>query len=352
MARFSCHHDAARYGTVPKAVLAQLPFEGSTRSRCPDCRTSTPEGLQFLLERMLDPRFEAPTSRERLLQYLFDRAASQRRSPAFKEHWPTLQKCWASTSIRLASMDQINYVCQEIRTKYGAGLEKQTFVELGDAICRDHGVDQGLDKTGDVAETFDAFVVQLNNMKHNIENIGQFESFCTSAAKMAELRKVTVETFEQLGKAREKCGTSKKTATARPGSSGSVWELGDLALLLVDRLVVWDSEDLVVCEDVYWALVMWAILFTAAVTLGLCMGFGSGGVVADTNKPFYIYYSLASSIAAAFQPAAYGGFTPAGGLFATLTSLAMLGILAPAIALVGAMVALLPGYLTFIYVHD
>ena len=34
------------------------------------------------------------------------------------------------------------------------------------------------------------------------------------------------------------------------------------------------------------------------------------------------------SLAAGFQSFMYGGFTPAGGIFATLTSLAMLGILA------------------------
>ena len=35
------------------------------------------------------------------------------------------------------------------------------------------------------------------------------------------------------------------------------------------------------------------------------------------------------TLAAAFQSYAYGGFTPAGGIFATLTSMAMLGFLSP-----------------------
>jgi hypothetical protein len=45
------------------------------------------------------------------------------------------------------------------------------------------------------------------------------------------------------------------------------------------------------------------------------------------------------SFAAAFQGWAYGAFTPAAGLFATLTSLGMVGFLAPAVALFGAGVA-------------
>ena len=36
-----------------------------------------------------------------------------------------------------------------------------------------------------------------------------------------------------------------------------------------------------------------------------------------------------ATLAAAFQSWAYGGFTPAGGVFATLTSMAMLGTLMP-----------------------
>ena len=46
------------------------------------------------------------------------------------------------------------------------------------------------------------------------------------------------------------------------------------------------------------------------------------------------------SLAAAIQAWAYGAFTPAGGIFATLTSLGMVGILAPAVAAVGAAVAI------------
>ena len=45
------------------------------------------------------------------------------------------------------------------------------------------------------------------------------------------------------------------------------------------------------------------------------------------------------TLAAAFQSWAYGGFTPAGGIFATLTSLGMLGYLRPFEVGAGAMVA-------------
>ena len=49
--------------------------------------------------------------------------------------------------------------------------------------------------------------------------------------------------------------------------------------------------------------------------------------------------TLQGSLAAAFQAWAYGGFTPAGGIFATLTSLGAIGLLAPPVAAFGAGVA-------------
>ena len=47
--------------------------------------------------------------------------------------------------------------------------------------------------------------------------------------------------------------------------------------------------------------------------------------------------SVLGSLAAAFQSFMYAGFTPAGGIFATLTSMGMLGALMPA-AVITAMV--------------
>jgi hypothetical protein len=58
--------------------------------------------------------------------------------------------------------------------------------------------------------------------------------------------------------------------------------------------------------------------------------------VDDTNS-----FVTIGSLAAAFQALMYGGFTPAGGIFATLTSMAMLGTLARPIAIVAISIATL-----------
>ena len=66
--------------------------------------------------------------------------------------------------------------------------------------------------------------------------------------------------------------------------------------------------------------------FTITVTIILSLGFGPSGIVAG-------------SLAAAFQAWMYGGFTPAGGIFATMTSIGMLGLAMPTAALAAVLLA-------------
>ncbi|KAA6409168.1 MAG: ifi-6-16 domain-containing [Lasallia pustulata] len=63
-------------------------------------------------------------------------------------------------------------------------------------------------------------------------------------------------------------------------------------------------------------ITVWWITFTVVLLLLFAVGFNPSGIGAGT-------------LAAGFQSYAYGGFTPAGGIFATLTSMAMLGFLSP-----------------------
>ncbi|KAK0631290.1 hypothetical protein B0T14DRAFT_501439 [Immersiella caudata] len=90
--------------------------------------------------------------------------------------------------------------------------------------------------------------------------------------------------------------------------------VGDLAQwfsLLWERTVEWASQ-----PHILAVLLAWVITFTIVVIIILGLGFGPVGIVAG-------------SLAAIFQSVMYGGFTPAGGVFATLTSMGMLGMLMP-----------------------
>ncbi|KAK3614089.1 hypothetical protein LTR56_027488 [Elasticomyces elasticus] len=86
-------------------------------------------------------------------------------------------------------------------------------------------------------------------------------------------------------------------------------------------IVAWLSQ-----PSVFVVILAWAITFTIIIGLVLSLEFGPIGVVA-------------SSIAAAFQAWMYGAFTPAAGIFATLTSLGMLGLLMPVAVVLAACAA-------------
>lgn len=106
-----------------------------------------------------------------------------------------------------------------------------------------------------------------------------------------------------------------------------------------------------------WPIILtWIITFTVIMLVFSVVGFGPGGVIAGKHiprAPHVFFYcetwpcgplnsstvATSGTLAAAFQSWMYGGFTPAGGLFAVFTSMGMLGILMPAAALLAALVA-------------
>lgn len=98
-------------------------------------------------------------------------------------------------------------------------------------------------------------------------------------------------------------------------------------------------------------IVAWAVTFTVVAFIILALGFGPIGVGASaislpagTNLDLTAYLlnilsDTLGTLAAAFQSYMYGGFTPAGGIFATLTSMAMLGTMMPLALLVASSIA-------------
>ncbi|KAK3294640.1 uncharacterized protein B0H64DRAFT_191615 [Chaetomium fimeti] len=88
-----------------------------------------------------------------------------------------------------------------------------------------------------------------------------------------------------------------------------------------EQFLAWASQPHVIA-----AATAWVITFCIVCIIILGLGFGPAGVVAG-------------SIAAGFQSFMYAGFTPAAGIFATLTSMGMLGVLMPAVVIAAVVVA-------------
>lgn len=109
--------------------------------------------------------------------------------------------------------------------------------------------------------------------------------------------------------------------------------------------------------DVLLLLTVWWISFTIVATLILIAGFGPAGVC--PGKKHLSSSILCStqlndirtgSLAAAFQAWMYGAFTPAAGVFATLTSVGMVGLLAPLAATVAGATATVVTFLVWYFI--
>ncbi|KAI5923284.1 hypothetical protein F4810DRAFT_710711 [Camillea tinctor] len=193
---YTCHNEP-KYGTVPKAILAQLPPEGASRgspTRCPNCRTATASSMLATLHKMCGDA-QAYESPERLLEYLFGRAAGQRKSSShgYKERWGEVCAAWALAGVRTASPVQLQALLAGVRIRWGSGLERVAVQALGAGLMRDAGVDGYLEHDGAMAATYNTAVGVLADLLARTENFRQLESLRLSVGGVRRLRDATVE---------------------------------------------------------------------------------------------------------------------------------------------------------------
>ncbi|KAL5637547.1 hypothetical protein ACGC1H_004088 [Rhizoctonia solani] len=86
--------------------------------------------------------------------------------------------------------------------------------------------------------------------------------------------------------------------------------------------------------DVRNALIVWFIVFWICLLIPLAAGFGPAGVIGG-------------SLAAWFQSVVYGAFTPAGGVFAVMTSVGMLGVACPPVVIPAVIIASLAAWIAW-----
>ncbi|KAK3353702.1 hypothetical protein B0T25DRAFT_568891 [Lasiosphaeria hispida] len=89
----------------------------------------------------------------------------------------------------------------------------------------------------------------------------------------------------------------------------------------------WETFLACISQPYVWPVFLaWIVTFWVILLICLGLGFGPIGIIGG-------------SLAAALQSYMYGGFTPAGGIFATLTSMAMLGALVPVLLVMSVVIA-------------
>ncbi|KAI1504304.1 hypothetical protein F5X99DRAFT_423804 [Biscogniauxia marginata] len=168
---------------------------------------------------MREPQYQAAESPDRLMEFLFNRSASQRKSTTngYKDHWNEIVVTWAIVCMHLVSLPQLQNLCATIRIRFGSGVERQAFQALGTGLIRDNGVDEHLQTAahaGPMATTYNACVEVLQDLLSRTENFRQFESLRQSVAGVRELRDATVTACSLLDSTLAACEHK------RPGTAG------------------------------------------------------------------------------------------------------------------------------------
>ncbi|CAE6513488.1 unnamed protein product [Rhizoctonia solani] len=97
----------------------------------------------------------------------------------------------------------------------------------------------------------------------------------------------------------------------------------------------WHSlSEFLLRADVRNALVVWFVVFWICIFIPLIFGFGPAGIIGG-------------SLAAWFQSAIYGAFTPAGGVFAVMTSIGMMGVACPPVVIPSVIIASLAAWIAW-----
>ena len=133
---------------------------------------------------------------------------------------------------------------------------------------------------------------------------------------------------------------------------------GSSSLVSTSGAITTQMRILIGISDVLAPIKAWWITFAVVLILLSFVGFNAPGIGAGMSSQLLraiaplVLFCLSietdnnkdiATLAAAFQSWAYGGFTPAGGIFATLTSMGMLRTLMPVQVLCSAVLATVVG---------
>ncbi|KAI1329080.1 hypothetical protein F5Y16DRAFT_397793 [Xylariaceae sp. FL0255] len=171
---FICRHNLA--GSRLNTVLSQLDLQLKTR-KCYECQTATPDGVVYLIDTMItSPGLDIldTTIVRNAAQLLFDRLAGQRKNvPAgFKDRWCAILLTFALFCYLKVPTQELSMVCQNVKLKYGAGVDRELLRALVEAAARRHKVWDRIEPTSSpLFSSLNAFIGKVR------EKVGSVESF-------------------------------------------------------------------------------------------------------------------------------------------------------------------------------
>ncbi|KAL6715206.1 hypothetical protein ACLMJK_007470 [Lecanora helva] len=196
--------------------------------------------------------------------------------------------------------------------------DQNSYVNADDErnISSSHSSDQASDD--DATQELDKFLTHLldEDSDIDVENESHISASLTSRSDFDVIR--STENTGQL---------AKLISDGHLTGQASAWLMSNAKRILewIRRPDVWKKIKIAAVSG---------ITFGGVLAIIASLGFGSAGIVGG-------------SLAAGFQSIVYGGLTPAGGLFATLQSMGMLGTLLPVGAGIAAAAGAIGGWIAW-----
>ncbi|KAH6657419.1 hypothetical protein BKA67DRAFT_188569 [Truncatella angustata] len=209
---YACKHEltASRLNTA----MAGFPIEVKTR-KCPDCQTMTPDGALILLE-AIRKRSSATlqkaddATKRKLAECLFERLADRRRG-LLKEDWDEISLSWATFCYLHVPIAELKNVCATIKTRYGAGVDKQTLQTLGRAACVEENVWEAFEpRDTPMFSTANHVVADLRIRHGQIDRFGHVEDIFFAAKELGVLCDTTVVVYNKVSQRLNRWGAAHK----------------------------------------------------------------------------------------------------------------------------------------------
>ncbi|KAI0533027.1 hypothetical protein GGR58DRAFT_522183 [Xylaria digitata] len=202
---FICRHEPAASRLNSSLMRFSLDQKTLGTKKCYECQTSTAAGTLNLISAMtLAPDVDKidPNMVKQAAQLLFERIAGQRRKieNGFKDQWGNIELAFATFCYNHIPAAQLSNICQTVRTRFGAGVDRQLLRALSEAACRENKVwEYVIDPTEPtVYTTLNAYIQKLREGTELIERFTQVQEMFKNAEALGRLSIETVTILSQI----------------------------------------------------------------------------------------------------------------------------------------------------------
>ncbi|KAI1266578.1 hypothetical protein F5Y18DRAFT_425823 [Xylariaceae sp. FL1019] len=197
---FICRHSTdSRLNTV----FTQLNLPAKSR-KCFECQTDAPESVFKLIDTMIaSPELDSIDSNivRQATQLLFERLTVQRRktNTGFKEQWRQVLLLYATFCYRRVPVSDLSRVCQNLKLRYGAGVDRELLRALVEAAASQNGVwDLVEPASSPLYSSINAFVSKARGKAGSVETFAQVQAMFKAVELLGKLSEQTFSVLSEV----------------------------------------------------------------------------------------------------------------------------------------------------------